>query len=190
MRKTTITLATIIGLGAAACASSGTTTSTKLEPASRFDTSQNADRQPELTDKQSMLSKEEADLRMWQCPMRVPGAEVRAVDLSGGIALEFTSSGDNVALIRNRAEQLTGAYADILTAPGEESLTTDVKPAGTVMKVPAIVTYQEVSNGGRLIYEPLLLTDIMPLRSEVRLQAAAMQRRGDCSVLPNTQAAK
>src|SRR5262245_40994137 len=114
---------------------------------------------------------------MERCPMTVSGAEVDVQDKKDGVALTFTAASGDVNELRNRVELMAKMHMEHMSAGF-------MPQAEQRMMVPAIVKYESVPSGGRLIFNPKNPADLQKMRDLIR-QHAERLKKGDCSMMPN-----
>ncbi len=111
------------------------------------------------------------------CPMEVAGATVTPDDVEGGVALAFTTSGGDVAELRQRVWRM-GAMHNQDHAPGGMMM------EGGGMTMPAATaTVAHIEGGARVVLRPNDPAQLDALRDHVRTHADQMAR-GECPMMP------
>jgi hypothetical protein len=134
-----------------------------------------------------------------ECPMKLPGTTVQAVELEGAAALDFTTTGD-VAELRRRVAHMAEMHAQHQTGSGmactmnhegatdhaaHEDMKGDEHMMGHGMMQPmpaADVRSEELPQGARLIFTPKDSGDLAALREHVR-QHSEHAAHGECPMM-------
>lgn len=111
----------------------------------------------------------------WLCPVQVPGTTVTANDVAGGTALEFKTSADHIAEMRERVRDIAAVYnhhdagdpLDSTPAPAQGTNSERVHhdlgmPVGSA-------SVEEISGGARLILRPDDPAQLQALRERARI---------------------
>jgi len=109
------------------------------------------------------------------CPLEVPGTTVTVADTDDGVALVFTTSGGDVADLRQRVQKMA-EFHNSHHAPGAAA-----DPAGKAVgkPVPATARAEDVDGGARIVLTPTESSQLEALREHVREHAQKMAS-GDC----------
>jgi hypothetical protein len=118
------------------------------------------------------------------CPMHVAGTTVAASDVEGGVALDFTSTGD-VSELRDRVRHMAEmhnthhASGDVAEAHEEHGEGDEAGAHACLMMPPATASVSELEGGVRLSLLATDPADITALRERAHAHADSMSR-GTC----------
>lgn len=119
------------------------------------------------------------------CPMQMPDSMVKASDVTDGAALDFTTSTDHVAEVRERVRNIAAVYNHHESGePIEGSANADeyisahgIQPALGMPVGSATAT--DIADGARLVLRPADPSQLQALRDRARLHTGHVTQ-GDC----------
>jgi len=125
------------------------------------------------------------------CPIELSGTTVTVVDVPGGVALSFSTVPRNVRELRDRVTRLAQYYNDPptgLTPFGGAPLSdpSGATPMGVpqqgvqTARPPSSASVEETDSGARLVLTPRDDTRLPRMREQVREDALAMTKTGEC----------
>ncbi len=133
------------------------------------------------------------------CPMRIPGTEVAAADVDGGVSLSFTTSTDDVAELRQRVRRMADMHNErgghmMMGGHGESprgaehqhgaqsGATHEGDGRGGMMMPPATASVEDVEGGARVVLRPQDPAQLAALQEHVRTKAQQMAG-GECPMM-------
>jgi hypothetical protein len=122
-----------------------------------------------------------SDTMAEQCPMKVPGTKVVSVDVEGGAALLFSTTGDSEAL-RQHSRHMAAMHNEM---SGEGTMINATGPASgkphhlrrhmaALMMPDSMATAEDIDGGAKLVFRPKDPQKLEALRASVRLHAEKM----------------
>ena len=118
------------------------------------------------------------------CPMEIPGSRVTVGEINGGIALDFTTTGD-VTELRSRVRALAAGPSDTSmtkSAGGDQQGSGGREMHHDVTAQTTRTQVKDLPNGARIIFIPSDPGQFDSLRAEAQQQAQRLNQ-GDCSGL-------
>lgn len=117
------------------------------------------------------------------CPMQVTGTKVDAENIEGGVALEFTTTGDVDTL-----RQHVASMAEMHNRHHGQGMAPTEQQAGGRRMPMSTATSKEVDNGARILLTARNQADVARLRQFVRRMADHMAAAGSCPMMRGMQA--
>ncbi len=113
------------------------------------------------------------------CPMQLAGTKVEAMDVEGGVALSFTTTGD-VAALRERVRHMAEHHAKKAEHHAKMMAEHHGEPKSAHAKLPgASVSAKDTDGGAMLEFVPKDAAELEALRAGVREKATRLAA-GDC----------
>jgi hypothetical protein len=112
---------------------------------------------------------------MMSGPMQTANTDVSAADVPDGVALNFTTTPENVAELQQRVEQMAGMFGSRTMMHGEAGRRGAVRPGMMMLSVTA--SFEKLADGARVVLKPTDPSDLDVLRSRVGHMADMMSSR-------------
>ncbi|MBZ0270905.1 hypothetical protein K8I61_02625 [bacterium] len=119
------------------------------------------------------------------CPMHVADTKVARTDVDGGIAFEFTTSGDNVVELRKRVKVMAAMHDDMGKHP-EGMMHGGMHKEGGMMMPASTATSEDIEGGARIVVRPKDAKDLPALREHAGKHMAMMEK-GECPMMSNDE---
>jgi hypothetical protein len=120
------------------------------------------------------------------CPLQVPGATVTESDVGGGAALDFRTSAEHVAGVRQRVRLIAAVYnhhgagTPIDGSPEPSVHSENAEDVHPDLGMPvASASVEDIDDGARLVLRPESPSQLQALRERARAHAAGV-RGDDC----------
>jgi hypothetical protein len=108
-----------------------------------------------------------AEAKESDCPLALPGAQVRSEVTADGVALVFTTSGGDGGELRDRVQRMADRH-NAAPPPAEEPNAAAVNPP------PARAAVEEISGGARVVFTPTDPAKVGVLREHIRVHGKEM----------------
>lgn len=125
------------------------------------------------------------------CPMEVPGTKARAENVSGGVAIVFTTTQGDVADLQQRVQQMADLHnqhhAQGQTTAGQAQQGAQAQQgqqgAQAHSMIPAQARAENTARGARLVLIAQSAKQVKQVRQEIRKHAQQMVSSGQCSMM-------
>lgn len=125
----------------------------------------------------------------WLCPVQVPGTRVTSNDVEGGTALDFQTSSDHVADMRQRVREIAAIYnhhesGDALDTTASAQGANNPRVHHDLGMPVGSASVEEIAGGARLVLRPDDPSQLQALRERARIHTGRVV--GDDCEPPNS----